>query len=348
MFQRPTTRIAAFGCLALMVAAGCLKRKETITIASDGSTTIRLHYTGTPSDFKTADALPAAASGWPIEVAVTTDGKDETQTRVAQRTFAAGQPLPRTFAAEDDPDADLYLDFPTTVRTERRADGVYYHYRRTYQPRKWAYVRYWQEHFINEDIDKLGRKPAEELTLDERIRLFKAFAASISHEKMEMARAALAQCDPDLPADHWLMARRALLDVYAGLDYAALVRNSDGLSEEERNAHFDRLGREIEDRALSGLVACLRATAGYDDVAVGRFETEYERAKRQFDITNQLGGHGFEIRVKMPGEILAHNADRVDADDAGAVVWEFDGKAFRDRPYELSVTSRVANVDTDG
>ena len=73
---------------------------------------------------------------------------------------------------------------------------------------------------------------------------------------------------------------------------------------------------------------------------MAEFNKAYERAKLSHAITEQVGGHLFQVEVEMPGRIVAHNADKVDSDN-GPAVWEFSGEAFRDRPWEIMITSRV-------
>ncbi|MFQ5423687.1 MAG: hypothetical protein ACE5F9_06870 [Phycisphaerae bacterium] len=340
MLRRQSIAVATAAGLVLLVAAGCLKRKETITVHPDGSVDIKLKYKGEPAEFETEDALPSAESGWDVAFEIEKNGDKEKRVLRSERSFAPGQRLPRSYAGAADPDSDLCLDFPTTVRTERRPDGTYYHFRREYAPRTWANVRYWYDRFINDDIKKLGEKETKDLSLGERVKITKAFVDAVAHEQVEYSRAALAKIDPTLAQDHWLLARRSLLNVYDAIDLETIVREYQQLPEKQREEEFEREGQEIEDRARAAVCRSLRDSAGYDAARIAEFQTAYDRAYRRYEITNQLGGHGFHIRVRMPGEIIAHNADRIG--DNGAH-WEFNGEAFHDRPYELMITSRVAN-----
>lgn len=339
MARRPYKSLGTVAGLVLLTAVGCLERKETITVARDGSVTIELRYKGNEQDMKTDDALPSRDSGWNVKRAVKSEGDEKKHVLTARRTFAPGDALPGTFAAPDDPDANLYLDFPTTIRTQRRPDGLYFHFRRVYTPRKWNTINHWHDHFLeSDDIKKLGAKPSDELTTQERVVLFRAFAAVQAFEQVEIARAALAETNSGLPQDHWLLARAALLTVYRDLDYEALVEQYAELTDDERKTRSERDSAELQARGLGRLIDSLQSDAGYQPSGLDRFERSYERAERYHKITGQLGGHAFRITVKLPGEVVAHNADSID--DEGAV-WEFDGEAFRDRPFELMITSRV-------
>ena len=209
-----------------------------------------------------------------------------------------------------------------------------------YAPRDWAYVQLWADLGLDDNIKKLGEKKPEELTHEERVQIIKAFAGVEGYKQMELAQRALKESDEHLKPDHWLMARKALLNVYEeSVDWDEIARRVENLSNEERDQTFERESKRILEEAHQAFVGSLKRDAGYDREQIAKFEAAYERAKKYYDITNQLGGHAFEIHVTMPGTLVAHNGDK--ADDDGTVKWEFDGKAFRDRPYELLVTSRL-------
>ncbi len=342
MTARRFSMICLVASLLPALAAGCLERKEKITVDPDGAVTIRLKYEGSPKDLDSRDAMPAAASGWETtRTLIEKKGDDEKYQLYAKRKFAPSQPLPESFAAPDDPDADLKLRFPTTLTIEHRPDGAYYHFRRTYLPRTWATVRYWHDLHINDDIEKLGEKPAEELTHAERVKILKAFANTVGHEQVEYARAAWEEVDRGLPPDCWLLARAALLGVYAELDYDEMVARYQAMPEEQRDQEFEKESDALIARAYAALSGSLQVDAGFDAARLAAFETAFARQKLGYEITDELGLHSFKIKIKMPGEVVAHNAHHWHSEDVGYLVWEFKGDAFRDRPHELMVTSRV-------
>ncbi len=328
----------AVGCLTVLAAAGCVERKERITIAADRSVTIELEYEGNPQELSTGDAMPLAECGWDVTLTTTKDDDEERQTLRAKRTFAPGAELPGDFAAGGDPDADLYLSFPTTLKTQRRGDGVYYHFRRVYTPRRWAYLSYWDDRLADE-IKDLSDKPVEEMTQEERIQVARAIAGVEGYRHVEFAGEALKKAEPDLAPHHRLLARRAILNAYEEVDWSGVVDRYMETPEEERDEYFEQASKRISREAHEALLRSLREEAGLDDSRITRFERAFDRARRYYDVTNSLGGHHFEVRVKMPGLVVAHNADKLD--DNGEAVWEFKGNAFRDRPFELLVTSRL-------
>ncbi len=347
MLRNELIGAVAIGAVVLAAAGGCLLRKETITIKPDGAVTIALAYEGESKEFETADALPSEESGWAVtRTTKTEENGKETSTRSAERTFAAGEELPGSFAKKRDPDADLYLAFPTTIRREKRADGVYLHFRRVYTPRPWAHVQFWQDQFFDDSVKKIGEKSPDEMTHDERVQLVKAFAGFEIFKQVELVRQALRECDADLKQDAWLHARAALLKVGEDTDWGAFVDRVANLGAEERDKTFEEESKRIVQDSLDAFRRTLRTAADYGDGPMERFEAAFAKAKKRYEITSQTGGHGFEIRVHMPGEVVAHNADKID--DDGAAEWEFDGSIFRDRAYELMITSKLPKDREEG
>jgi len=336
---------------AALSCTGCVQREEKIKIALDGAVTIELNYEGPENEIADGDAMPSTESGWEVERSV--EKKDDGVEVKLQsvRRFEAGGPLPGSFAVEGDPDADLYSSFPTEVRIERRHDAIYYYFRRTYQPRRWTYIQLWQDEFIDDEIKKLGDKPVNELTPEEQGKIAEAFAAVEAFKQIEFSSIAISESHPDLPVEYGLMARRALIDYYTeadeGGDLQRVMEMCGGLADEKlRGECFDREATRILGEAYAGYIASLKVDAGFKKRDIAAFERAYKRAERYHKISEQLGGHNFGIQVTMPGEIIAHNAldDDVDVDEeehTSTVEFEFDGKWFRDRSYELVAVSRL-------
>ena len=338
------------GLATLLSATGCLKRHEKITVAQDGAVTVAIMYEGDEGDFAGPDALPSPQSGWKVTSQTRTEDGEKKVDLTGKRSFPAGAELPHSYAAAGDPDADLYLDFPTTVKLEQRADGTYYYFRRVYTPRRWAYVNFWKEGFF-ENVEEIAEKAPEELTRDECLKLLQAFADIEAAKQMEFAREALHKCDPKLAPEHWLRARQALRDTYENLvdwdklaDTYAMQKTEDN---EERDGVLQQEAEKILRASHDALVASLQRHAGYNDTKVAAFEREYARAQRYFEITESHDAHLFGVQVVLPGELIAHNGELQDEEEADGATerkcpsWEFTGAAFRDRPFELLAVSRV-------
>jgi hypothetical protein len=343
----------ATAVLGLWACSGCVEREETIKIGVDGAVTIELEIEGGEEEISSGDAMPSVQSGWNVARSTGTD--DDGAVHVTLRTvrsFGLAESLPHTFAAEDDPDADLYLEFPTTVRIEPRSDGVYYYFHRVYTPRRWGYLERWNDFLFDEEVKKLGEKPVEELTFEDRVTIAESIALMEAVKQLEFAQTAIEESHPDLPLEYGLMARRALIDYYTELadedegPLEQILRRCESLPEDQQDACFDEEAGRVLAAGYSAYMNSLRATAGLTPLGIAEFELAYDRAERYHNITERLGGHNFEIHVTMPGAIIAHNGldDDVETnkdENTSTVEFEFDGKWFRDNTYELIVVSRL-------
>lgn len=347
---------------------GCLKRSERIVVFPDGRVSMTLEYEGKSDELKGPDAMPSKAGGWAISEKTKYNDKGEVDGVVltAKQDFASRAELPSSFAPAGDENASVALQFPTTVKFETRGDETYVHFRRVYTPRPWSYIQYWEDKYLNDDIKKLSNKEVKELTDSERMQILKAFGAIESHKEAEWAVAALRKVEPSISQDHLLSARSALMATYDGVDWERLAsihrRTSEGggkdnfmedaaaivhpedetlkrVREEAANAEFQAEAEKVQAKAKGAFIESLAKSAKLDREKIDALERAFEMEKRRYEITGSVSGHAFGISVAMPGEIVAHNADKID--DDGAAVWEFSGEAFRDRPFELMVTSRM-------
>lgn len=346
----PASIIKTIGLLgvALALLPGCLGRKEKIKVARDGAVTWHVEYEGKTADFHTADALPQQSGGWD-QFAIRTEKegtKDEKKELEARRTFAPAEPLPRNFSAIDDPDADLYLDFPTEIVLEQNGAETLYRFQRTYKPRAWQYAEYWQDRFFDKDVKELLEKPTEELTDDEKRTIIKALTAVEVYRLLELSEVALRECAPDLETVYFLKARRAALNVVENHDEFAsdVIAQCADLPDEPRADCFEEKIDALLAAARRAFRASLERDAAFNVMALQIFDRALDRAEKRYRITNQLAGHMFEIEVELPGTIVAHNGDKISEDEGTVTVtWEFTGEAFRDRQQELIAISRASS-----
>ena len=370
---------ASAASLVLCVLGGCVLREERITIARDGGVRIELEITGSEEELKSGDAMPSAVGEWKVDRRLEDDDDGEKLVVKSSRHIEPGEALPWTLAAPNDPNAELYLDFPTELRVERREDGIYYIFHRTYTPRRWAHTQYWYDVFFDGDIKRLAETPLKELGRDEQREIIKAFASVEAFRQLEFAGAALVDTAEDFPIEDALRARSALLSVYNKFDLLAddnspkafgeamlapvepraegegdgldrVIERCEALSDAERDVCYDDAATELFDEAFVAYTASLRDSNEMTNAAVERFERSYKRAKKRHEITDALGGQHFETIVLMPGTIVAHNANEVkrnDEESQTSAEWRFNGNAFRDRTQELWAVSRVT-WDEDG
>jgi hypothetical protein len=108
--------------------------------------------------------------------------------------------------------------------------------------------------------------------------------------------------------------------------------------EQERDEALEEEGKQWEERTLKRLQDAVREHCGYGGRQLSDFMHRYERNRRFFEITGDLGDDGFEITVVLPGTIVGSNADATEGDRA---TWKFSGQRFRDRDLELMASSRL-------
>ncbi len=375
-----TNRLTMTASLAVLICPACVLREEKITISRSGAALIELEITGTEAELSGGDAMPSLESGWEVELRIKKENDKEELVLTTSRRIAPGEAMPRSLADPDDPDADLYLEFPTEVRVERRADGTYYYFHREYTPRRWAFVQYWHDVVMDDDVKKLGETPLGELNRDDQRKVIQAFATAEAHRQVELAGEALAECGVNVPVEAALQARLALLGVYNSYDLLTeddsavtfgeallapvgeanaaddgdaldrLIDGCEGLSDDRRDACYDETAAGLFDEARSAYTDSLRDGGHVTRVELAAFSRSHDRARRRYEITDTLAGHHFWTMAIMPGTIIAHNANELEHRESTGqtgALWEFDGRAFRDRTHELWAVSRVGFDEVD-
>lgn len=325
--------------LSLLVT-GCLEREETIRVDRDGSVEMRVELNGDPGDFVAGDALPTEATGWEVQDRIETDEDgDDTQHRIAARKFRPGQPLPDSYVDPDDPQYGIAVMFPTTLNIERRRDGTYYHFKRVYESRAQARYSIHQELLKNQldALKQLGGKAPEELTEEERQRVISVLRTLEALKQAEYVAAGVAALEEEWPQDYGLLLRRVLLDHFASADVAQVVELLGQPQSPERNDAIDAFGTELIESVRDVLrrqMQELRVPAAQVEL----FFTAYDEEEARRAVTEDIEDEAWEVRMELPGEIVAHNGTSV---DGRFVVWEFPGKAMFDRDHVLMASSRV-------
>ncbi|MCH9002369.1 MAG: hypothetical protein IIC02_07325, partial [Planctomycetes bacterium] len=173
--------------------------------------------------------------------------------------------------------------------------------------------------------------------------LFEAFAEVEVRKQLEYEREAAREAAPLIPSETQLHARRALLDAFESADVLAIAERCMVFSpnDESRSVCFQEETVKLMSDAHDAYVEVLTRDVGLNAKQLASWERAFDRSKRRYELTGMLAGHQFEISVSMPGRIVAHNGDQVAiVGPPVRVDWEFDGRAFRDRPYELVMITK--------
>ncbi|MCZ6611011.1 MAG: hypothetical protein O6941_00120, partial [Planctomycetota bacterium] len=157
---------------------GCIERKEKITVEADGTVLLEATFeTDSFDELYTGDAVPSLEAGWFVEESVTVDDEGKEYYRLTAQFFYPPEvELPENYAVPDDPQADLYLQFPTAVVIEERRDGTYSHFHRTYPRRAWAQIDALHQLVVKEKLKDVSGKKDEDLTSEDRTLMLSSFA----------------------------------------------------------------------------------------------------------------------------------------------------------------------------
>ena len=330
---------AALAALLLALTAGCVERQETLDVQSDGTTTITLQFTADSAQELAQTATPSAAEGWKIDQSVREekDGKKK-YLLTATKPVVVGQALP----AQDGPaaaaDAALELHFPTTLGVDKRADGTYYLFRRTFEPRPYAQWNHIEERQANEQLGTMLKEKNNKLTAAEWQNVIRGQIVMQVNRKLELARAAFLQVTPPAPADQWLRVRNGVLEAGRTIDTGKLAELLQAPQTPERDRAIAQTSQNSE-AELDAAIRTALADQGYNDQQRKAFDQAWTTLNRRNQITGQIEIESFIVRLHLPGQIIGSNAT---TQKDGTLEWRISGKQFMDRQVELLAASKTA------
>lgn len=329
-------------CSALLLVAltGCLERKETIRIEPGGGVEMLLRFEADSFDeLYRGDAVPDGDRQWLVDERVEVDADDNEKFILeATQWFGPKNGLPADYASPSSPYADLVLRFPTTVTIEPRREGTYYHFRRVYQPRRWAYVEGPRERVLALMREEVPEGTSFELLGPaERATIARTYLQVELEKIATFARAAFVDVCPECPQDAWLEIRTVLGDYMLSIDVEhaidlVLTQDEDPEAQRELAAFL----AAIETGAVDMIVQTLRHGDAFPIGRIRRFESRLAYHGAEYMISEDLGDDRFEIVVHFPGRVSGHNGR---SSTESSVTWTFDGQALRDRPLELIATA---------
>lgn len=322
--------------LAALLLPGCLKRTETITVAPDGRVRINFVAEGDKDDIDSGDAMPSSQAGWTVQRSFHLDKQHKRVDKLtASIELPPGQPLPARFATTEQL-ARICLAFPTRLTIEHRPDGVYYNFQRIYRRREMADAQYHRDRILTDKIKKLAEQGLEKLDPAQRRRVLQAWLEVQYHDVVRFAEQALTAIAARLPVDARLTLHRTIRQALYKQDWRQLDKILT-LPQPQRNEALSRYADRALARTQRAIRQCLSSLRISPD-KIERFEAAFTQARKRFEITQDLDDESFQVRLSLPGELIGHNAQRVE--DA-YIVWTFDGKALHDRDHVLLASSRL-------
>jgi hypothetical protein len=328
------------GAAAALAASGCVERVERLVVEPDGTVAITASFDALGwSELFEGDAVPTLAAGWVVAdwVELDREAREHHHLR-AEAVFPADVPLPSSFAEPQDPRAEEYLQFPTTLQVERRSEGTYYHFRRVYAAREWARIEALRRVLLEERLKALSGKDLEDLSREDHALVIQSLADFEVAKMLTFARRAFLEVSPDAAQDGWLAVHAAIDQLRGEIDFPRLLALLAIEDRTERERLLQEEAKRWEADAYRRLQEAVREFCGFSGRQMSAFVHHYEKQKRTLEITSELGDDAFEIAVAMPGLIVGSNADSVAGNEAS---WRFGGERFRDRDLELMVSSMV-------
>lgn len=320
---------------------GCLERKEHLVVRPDGSVKITVTHTSESwDDMYLGDAWPRLEGGWLVvnTSKVDNEGK-ETFNLKAEATFPPDAELPSDYEIPQDQFPATSTIFPTELTIEERRDGTYYHFKRTYAARPWSYLAQPRE-MVEKELQGMDDRELDELSPIERRQLINTFA-KIEIVKLEaFARAAFDDVAPHAPQDVWLDLHAALKSRVELVDYDRIIELMGTADQSADEEALDEVAKKFEVGTKDEIGKSLRRTGFLTGSEIREFFRRLDWHRTFYERTEDISDDAFVISVSMPGEIVGHNGDNISGHQ---VTWEFSGEMFRDRNYDLMVTSRVSD-----
>lgn len=335
--------IAVLACIPL---GACLERIETIDVAPDGSAVLKSVFKGDASEFAGPDALPGPGGPWRVsDEADKSDAKK--MTRTAELRIGAGSAFPATYLqTPDDPRTTRVLNFPTTLTitpvpasvVTGGAAGTVYDFKRTYLHRADARYTLQRRLFEADDAfkDIRGVDPVK-LSEEQRVRLVRALAKIEGEKYLQFADAGVAALGKEWAQEPGLLVRQAVTDQIAGVDAAAVATLLGKPESEERDAAIGAAVKSFGDGIRAAVIERM-TSLGVSKEQQSAFMAGAEAEADRRAVTEDLGDEQWEVRVTLPGAVVAHNGDRV---EGRTVVWTFNGAYLMDRDQVIMATSRV-------
>lgn len=340
-------RGAAFTALAIasLSLSACVERKERIAVRPDGTVDLSVeHRSDSIEDLLDGDALPDARAGWQTDVSSAADENGKVVHLFEASLATTVEAMPGVYGRPSDPGASRFLQFPTSITVERRRDGVWYHFRRTYQSRRWAELAALNDSPAAQRLRQSGEGPdVQERSLDELEALSRALVDVQVQRTLLLVRRALLEGAPNAAQDGWLRARERM-------ERLALEIDARGAAEELSRAvvvgdeakRFDAIRKalkRLEATVDDQIQLVVRTECSLGGSESSGFLRSLAEQRVETEVSEDIADDSFEIVVELPGEIMgANTTDR----RGNTARWAFKGEELFDRPRELLVSSRVA------
>lgn len=330
----PIVRLA--GLLLALPIAGCLEREETIEITKDGSVQVRHVVRGDAGDFDGGEAR------YPTEAPFVSKRQDRMDdhgrpavTVTSSAEFAKVEDMPKHFGKADDTNISEAMQFDTRLKTWTADNQLWRRFERVYHARNWASYRVAyrkafgpiEAHMKN--ADQIWQQP-----LGERIRVVRALSDYESSKWQLWLESAVRAVVTDQDVETQVLILQNELDTYFSkqIDHRAIAMAlSKDLGE------LEAVGVKVTQDLQALVRTQCQAHLGLDAQGLDSIKRRMALAQHGFEVSHDLEDEKFVVRLKLPGDLITHNAAKV---HQGYLVWEFEGRDLRDREHHLVAVTR--------
>ncbi|MBN2319442.1 MAG: hypothetical protein JXR49_10215 [Acidobacteria bacterium] len=328
-------------CIASVFFSGCFERREEISINENGDIFIRALLGGDAEEAPQISELPNKGS-WKInkwETTTNKEGRMELEID-AEMNIPYGESVPDRYNTDDK--TDRGLRFPTTIKTYRKGSRTFYEFTRRYQSRK-----YNPYEIFNESIDgNLEKKIFDEgifnVSQKEQTQylnqLIPAFRLSQLRYIYDVLGLMVFNNDmsQDLRTKMMESARDKVDTTFTPDRFKKILAR---INEETISKEIDLVTKEMDMLFASVFKNHIQTDDGN---LLNKFTKLLDNERQTRAMTDNINGHGFEISLTMPGQIVVTNGI-FDGESMESVSWKFSGNDLNDCEYVLHAVSVLDN-----
>jgi hypothetical protein len=316
--------LAAASAWLLLGFCSCVTREETINVLPDGSSVITVQLTADSEEELNAAAPPTAADGWKVERSTRIEDAGKTKHMLVASKHVAPHAFLPSQDAPSGPQAALELKFPTSLTVEKRPDGTYYLFRRTFDARDFAQWNHVEAREVNKNLAPLVHQKS--LTRSEWEKVVRMQIELQVDKKLEVARAAFLQVTPQAPVDQWVRVNKAIQAAAQKQDIKRLV---DLLQAKESPQRDKEIVEATKAWDIDATIKQSLAAQGYNEQQLTAYAEACKARDRRNEITNRINDERFCVRLQLPGQLIGSNATKIE--NNGTLEWQISGEQMMDR-----------------
>jgi len=327
-------------CIASVFLSGCFERKEEITISEKGDAFIRTLFGGDAAAAPPVSELPNKKA-WTIKKWETTKNEGNTELEIdAEMNIPYGKSLPDRYNTDDK--TDRGLRFPTSIKTSREGSRTFYEFTRRYQSRKYDPYEIFNESIDEKLEEKIFNEGIFNVTQKEQIQYLNQLIPALRLSQLRYIYDVLGlmvfnnDISQDLRRKMMESARDKVDATFTPHRFKEILARID---EETISREIDLISKEMDMLFASVFKNHIQTDDGN---LLNKFSKLLENERQTRAMTDNINGHGFEITLTMPGQIVVTNGI-FDGESLDSVSWKFSGNDLNDCEYVLHAVSVADN-----